>query len=109
MIKTPLSVQANIVYQFKCHKCEALYIGETNRHLRTRIAEHTQSSRNSSILNHILNCRDRENIGSDKEFSILCKNFDYYKERIITEALLIKHYKPCLNVQSDSSKNIKIF
>ena len=39
--KTPLGIKANLIYQFTCHKCQALYIGETNRHLRTRVAEHS--------------------------------------------------------------------
>ena len=107
--KTPSGVQANLVYQFKCHKCESLYIGETNRHLRTRIAEHTQLSRNSSILDHIKKCRNRDKVNYETEFTVLKKNFDTYHERIVTEALLIKHLKPCLNVQSELSNHIKIF
>ena len=106
--KTPLCIKANLVYQFKCHKCEALYIGETSRHLRTRIAEHTQSSRNSSILSHIKRCKGNL-MDYNKDFKVILNNFDTNYERIIAEALLIKHYKPCLNVQGDSSNHIKVF
>jgi len=106
--KTPLCIKANLVYQFKCHKCEALYIGETSRHLRTRIAEHTQSSRNSSVLSHIKRCKGNL-VDYNKDFKVILNNFDTNYERIIAEALLIKHHKPCLNVQGDSSNHIKVF
>jgi len=107
--KTQLGMKANLVYQYKCHKCESLYIGETNRHLRTRIAEHTQSSRKSSILDHLVKCHGTQRRVYDNDFRVLISNFDHNYERTITEALLIKFCKPSLNVQSDSSNHIRVF
>ena len=110
--KTELGLKANLVYQFDCHKCHALYIGETNRHLRTRIAEHTQKSRTSSILDHVNKCISKFKLNNKEtlsQFNILMSNFDNYYERIIGEALLIKKCKPVLNIQNDSTNHIKVF
>ena len=86
---TFLGLKANLVYQFDCHKCHALYIGETNRHLRT---EHTQKSRTSSILDHVNKCISKFKLNNQKtlsQFKILMSNFDNYYERIIGEVLQI--------------------
>ena len=102
-------MKANIVYKFQCHGCNNQYIGETNRHLKTRISEHTQMSRSSKILDHIGWCKDR--IKSNNiihEFSIMCSNFDSYYERVICESLLIKFHKPKINIQNGNSKTTSL-
>ena len=52
---------ANVVYKFKCGGCNATYVGQTGRHLRTRIYEHlgissttgNQIKTTTSIYEHI--------------------------------------------------------
>ena len=36
----PFGLSSNVVYQYKCERCPERYIGETTRHLETRIREH---------------------------------------------------------------------
>ena len=91
-------MKADIVYQYK---------SLINRHLRARIAEYTQLSRNSSIMYHMLKYHGNYRKGDDSDFRVLIINFDYNYERVITEALLIKFMKPSLNVHSDSFNHIK--
>ena len=38
--KVPTLVQSDLVYEYSCGQCDARYIGETSRHLKTRLAEH---------------------------------------------------------------------
>ena len=38
--KIPPSLSSNVVYEFKCRQCSNCYVGETRRHLSTRMAEH---------------------------------------------------------------------
>ena len=38
--RIPLGLRLRIVYKFKCQCCDALYFGETIRHLHTCISEH---------------------------------------------------------------------
>ena len=45
----PKSLQSYVVYQFTCAGCKACYIGETKRHLSTRIEEHLGKDEKSHI------------------------------------------------------------
>ena len=38
------SLRSWIVYQFKCPRCNASYVGQTGRHLLTRLKEHKRSA-----------------------------------------------------------------
>ena len=102
--RTPLSVQANVVYKFQCHGCKHQYIGETYRHLKTRISEHTQSSRTSKVLDHIKSCTRRSNTAVDDEFGVLMNNFDTSLERLLCESLMIKCHNPEINVQNGEGR-----
>ena len=102
-------LKSNLVYQFKCHGCENSYIGETNRHLRTRMLEHGQQSRNSSIYGHISKCVHRNKKLDISEFKILNSNFNNYFERVTCEALRIQDLKPSLNVQAEDLGLLQIF
>ena len=46
------SLQSYVVYQFTCVGCKACYIGETKRHLNTRIEEHLGKDKKSHIYSH---------------------------------------------------------
>ena len=54
----PSSLKSNVVYQFKCAGCSACYIGETTRHLSSRIVEHLKTDKNSHIYKHLQNNLD---------------------------------------------------
>ena len=38
--RIPDALQSSIVYLYECSRCNATYIGQSKRHLRTKIAEH---------------------------------------------------------------------
>ena len=98
--RTPKSYQANLVYKFTCLGCDTHYIGESQRHLRTRVAEHGQNSRKSAIKDHCLNCQGRSSRPTIDEFTIVAKHFSGYQERKINEALRIKREQPAINIQA---------
>ena len=89
--RTPKEAESNLVYRFKCHGCDAQYIGETKRHLRTRVAEHRLRSRDSAIKDHNLVCDMRNKQLTIEEFSVVDKNFPTWLHRKYTEALYIKN------------------
>ena len=51
--KIPQELQSYVVYKFECCCCGATYIGETTRHLPTRINEHLKSDTSSAIYQHL--------------------------------------------------------
>jgi len=58
------NVSSSLVYKFQCEQCNACYIGETRRHLQTRIKEHVHGHPPSEISKH-------HHIPSPTNFTIL--------------------------------------
>jgi len=106
--KDKLEVEQNtgVVYRLDCEDCEQVYIGQTKRHLETRVKEHRNNIKNASgnysvVTNHRLS--------TDHEFkwdnvNILHKERNRRK-REIAEMFFIKKYKKnnrTLNLQKDT-------
>jgi len=79
---TQFSMRSNVVYQYTCHACSASYVGETSRHLVTRIREHGQPSRKSYIYQHLCNCGNDKGKVNINEFKIVNGNFNGYYHRV---------------------------
>ena len=60
--KIPLCLRCNIVYKFTCGRCNATYYGETCRHFKVRVGEHSgispltnkrsKSKKSTAVKNH---------------------------------------------------------
>ena len=97
-----------MLFTFLCRCCSASYVGQTTRHLHTRISEHlgisaitgkhTSNPAKSGVLSH--SCASGHKVDFD-DFKILSSCSDSY-ELMIHESLLINKYKPNLNVQGSS-------
>ena len=106
--KVPKFLRSGVVYSFKCRCCSASYVGQTTRHLHTRISEHlgispitgkpSSSPAMSSIFSHI---NSSGHSASFDDFKIISSSSDSY-ELMIHESLLISKLKPSLNVQGSS-------
>ena len=114
---TPLSYSANVVYQFQCLREKSCsYIGQTKRHLLTRVKEHLtplkQGGPKSEVRTHINRCPScHKNFLSIDNFKVLKKCKNSY-ETVIHEALSIKRFQPKLNKQlmkSGASYLLKVF
>ena len=105
--KPSLINQHSVVYKFSCPLCDAEYIGLTTRHLFQRIEEHCRSS--SSICRHLQQDHDTSPRSLDlaKNFAVLRK-CQGKMDCLVYEMLLIKKYRPSLNIQSDSIR-AKVF
>ena len=112
--KTPVPFASNVVYKFSCLRDAGhSYIGQTKRHLMTRVHEHVAlSSSKSEIKTHIKNCPVCFNKKLDvNNFQILkqCKNS--FNTRI-SEALCIRQFRPKMNKQlltKGTSYFLKVF
>ena len=94
----PQSLPLRVVYKFQCASCNVCYIGETTRHLSTRIREHLVSDKSSHIYKHLQESETCKNSCSAESFTIL----DYATSKFqikIKEALYIKWDNPSLNRQ----------
>jgi hypothetical protein len=96
----PKLLKSHVVYKFSCAGCNASYIGETSRHLTTRINEHLKSDKHSHVYKHLnlsINCKNLNNCDS---FQILDSAPTKHKLKI-KEALHIKWENPTLNKQNN--------
>jgi len=93
----------NVIYKIGCNDCDATYVGQTKRQLKTRIREHKNNikqdqSKHSIISEHIIKFNhsiDWDNV------KILDHESKFYK-RITSEMIHIKEQKASLNLNSDT-------
>jgi hypothetical protein len=96
-------LKSKVNYCFTCSRDASItYIGETCRHLITRINDHKKQNQ-SAIGNHISECNMCQRSQLTNNFTILKSSQTKY-ENMIKEALLIKQYKPILNKQMHQGK-----
>ena len=94
----PSLLKSCVVYEFSCAGCNSRYVGETTRHLSTRIKEHTHSDKNSHIYKHLHtspHCKSKYNHSC---FRILDTANSPFSLKL-KEALYIQKLKPDLNKQ----------
>jgi len=80
----------NVVYKISCNNCNASYVGQTKRQLKTRINEHIKNialkeSKHSVIIKHIL---DKNHTINWQNTKILDFESNYFK-RLISEMIYI--------------------
>ena len=94
----PKSLRSNVIYKFKCVECNSAYVGETSRHLSTRVREHLHSDKNSHIYKHLKGSDKCRKSCSDDCFKVLdvASSYNHLK---IKEALHIMWEEPILNKQ----------
>ena len=99
-VKDPLPVElrSRVVYKFTCASFNACYVGETSRHLITRIREHLTRDRASHIFQHLEQSEECRRSCSTKCFTFLDHTTTRFQVKI-KEALHIHWEKPILNKQ----------
>ena len=96
--KDPVSKENVVgpVYKIKCEKCEAMYVGETERSLKARFSEHRRpSSSNSEVAKHIHVEQPDHSVELDHT-DILTTESRWF-ERGVKEAIYIRALNPSLN------------
>ena len=104
----PTNLISNIVYQFKCPRCNMRYIGKSERNLTLRFAEHSgKSARTGRPISHpsqssIRNHTEKMNHPlNESAFTILHKARNSLDLPLL-ESLYIQHKTPELNCDSSS-------
>ena len=89
---------SKVVYKFVCASCNASYVGQTCRHLATRIDEHFGKDKKSHIYQHLMSSEDCLDKCSKDCFFVLHTANTKHQLRI-KESLYITWLKPILNKQ----------
>ena len=96
----PRELRSRVIYKFTC--CNACYIGETVRHLSTRIREHLSSDKSSHIFKHLQSSERCRQSCSEDCFAILDSAPSKFQLKL-KEAMHINWEKP--NFKSTSSSH----
>ncbi|KYM94743.1 hypothetical protein ALC62_14621, partial [Cyphomyrmex costatus] len=95
--------KSNVVYRIQCNDCDASYVGQTGRQLKTRINEHRSHIRhNTSNRSVITDHRLQYDHDFQWEDVKILDEEPNYRKRIISEMLNIKKQKNSLNLQTDT-------
>ena len=94
----PRLFRSNVVCKFICEECNSAYVGETSRHLSTRVREHLSTDKNSNIFKHLMSSDKCKKGCNYSCFTILYSANTYHYPKI-KEALHIIRGKPVLNKQ----------
>ena len=99
-VKDPVPVElcSNVVYKFTCASCNSCYVGETNRHLSTRIREHLNRDRTSHIFKRLQQSEACRTSCSAECFEVIDRATTKFQVKI-KEALHISWEQPSLNKQ----------
>ena len=99
--------KSNVVYKFTCSRDESIaYIGETQRCIFERIADHTDKTKESAVFDHMVNCTEccnSKNISDSFKIIQQCNSTNIYG----LESLLIAKINPTLNIQLGANKGTK--
>ena len=94
----PKFLKSFVVYKFVCPGCNACYIGETTRHLSTRIKEHLETDKKSHIFAHLVNNETCKALSTENCFEIIDSASFPFRLKL-KEAMHIIWKKPSLNKQ----------
>jgi len=92
-----------VIYKISCKDCDATYVGQTKRQLKTRLREHKNNirqdhSKHSIVSEHIINF----NHAFDWENVQIIDHEHNYHEKMISEMIHIKKQNNSLNCINDT-------
>ena len=109
-----MCLRYNIVYKFKCGRCNATYYGETCCQFKVRVGEHSgispltnkrsKSKKSTAVKDHMV---IYDQPVSFDDFKVLASSKSEFHLKI-KEVLLISHDQPVLN-QTEASLPLYLF
>ena len=100
-LKVPVekSLQSRVVYKLMCPRCQACYVGQTDRHVLKRFKEHCQPSQ--PFGKHIRLCGASPVFTDKKDVNILHTTTRSIPYLETLEALWIRETKPIINTKDE--------
>ena len=93
--KIPRMLKSHVVYQIKCPGCQSSHVGQTTRHLSTRIREHSRKS--SNVGEHLSHC----GVALTEDNVKIIDSSSSYSKLLTLEALHISKEKPKINTKEE--------
>jgi len=95
--------KSNVIYKINCSSCDASYVGQTGRQLRTRINEHQRDFYKNYERQSVVS-RHRTDSGHDFSWNDteILDTEQAYQKRLISEMLHIKRQKNGINSMRDT-------
>ena len=93
------SLKSRIVYQIFCPRCQACYVGQTDRHLLKRFKEHCKPSQ--PFGKHIRLCEASPNFDNKDDVSVIhvtTRSISYLEA---LEALWVREIRPSINTKDE--------
>ncbi|KYN30038.1 hypothetical protein ALC57_00481 [Trachymyrmex cornetzi] len=98
----PRDKKSKVVYKISCKSCDASYVGQTCRQLKSRITEHKNHIRwNTSARSVITEHRLQEGHDFDWDSVAILDEEPHYRKRLISEMIFIRRQTHGLNLQMD--------
>ena len=97
-LKPPVEkeLRSGVVYKIECPRCQACYVGQTVRHLKTRISEHGYRG---PVKEHFIMCGVSD---IDLKYIDILASTNQGENYLLTlEALQIKELKPSINTKDE--------
>ena len=94
----PRSLRSRVVYKFTCAGYNSVYVGETCRHISTRVREYLCTDKNSHVYKHLHSYKTCKDSCDESCFKVIDSAKTYYQLKI-KEALHILWEGPNLNKQ----------
>ena len=88
-------LRGSVVYQLKCSRCQACYVGQTDRHFCTRLKEH-QSRKSQPVYRHFEQCGTKLELENTEFLAATTRNVVFLET---LEALWIEDLKPRINMK----------
>ncbi|RLU15076.1 hypothetical protein DMN91_012963 [Ooceraea biroi] len=95
--------KTDVIYRINCKDCDVCYVGQTKRHLNTRISEHLSDIKkcenNWSVVS-----KHRDNVDHEFDWSEVevLHQEKHLRKRLIAEMFYIKKHKTSINLQKDT-------
>ncbi|XP_050458275.1 uncharacterized protein LOC126855029 [Cataglyphis hispanica] len=106
----PISNRTEVVYKINCKNCSASYIGQTKRHLSTRVKEHCNNIKmHASNLSVISKHKLEFDHDFDWSAPDILHNEKHVRKREIAEMFFIKKFDNTINSQKDTENLNNIY
>ena len=96
--RVPEEKRTGVVYEVPCRDCDHVYIGETGRTLKKRLAEHKQAVRRFDEINGIAVHVHQHDHHIDWESARVVGNEMFYWRRRVLEAIKINSHPSTMNL-----------